>query len=110
MTSAELQTELFAQLAELFTGEALFDCLPNVVFFMKNARGEYVLVNQTLVTRCGCHEKRELIGRRADEVFPSPLGENYRSQDEQVLQRGMSILNQLELHFFPSGGRGWCLT
>ena len=33
-----------------------------------------------------------------------------RAQDEQVLQSGEAILNQLELHFYPSGGRGWCLT
>ncbi|MCD6041484.1 MAG: hypothetical protein K0R40_1087, partial [Burkholderiales bacterium] len=25
--------------------EALFDCLPDVVFFVKNRRGEYVVVN-----------------------------------------------------------------
>lgn len=110
MTPIELQTGLFSQLAEPFTGEALFDCLTDLVFFIKNIRGEYVVVNQTLVDRCGLREKRELIGRRADEVFPPPLGGNYRAQDEKVLRNGDVILNQLELHFYPSGGRGWCLT
>lgn len=110
MTHAELQAELFVQLAEQFTGEALFDCLPDLVFFIKNSRGEYVVVNQTLVERCGWREKRELIGRRADEVFPLPLGRSYRAQDEQVLRSGIPIRNQLELHFYPSGGCGWCVT
>jgi AraC-like DNA-binding protein len=45
-----------------------------------------------------------------DEVFPPPLGASYRAQDERVLQSGDAILNQLELHYYPSGGRGWCLT
>lgn len=110
MTRADLQAELFVQLAEQFTGEELFDCLPNLVFFIKNGRGEYVVVNQTLVERCGRREKGDLIGRRADEVFPSPLGRSYRVQDEQVLRSGNPIRNQLELHFYPSGGRGWCVT
>ena len=57
MNSATLQTELFSQLAEPFTGEALFDCLGDLVFFIKNRRGEYVVVNQTLVERCGRREK-----------------------------------------------------
>ena len=87
MTHAELQ--------------ALFDCLPDVVFFVKNRRSEYVVVNQTLVERCG---------RRADQVFPLPLGRTYLAQDEQVLASGQPILNQLELHFYPNGTRGWCVT
>lgn len=110
MTPAQLQKDLFSQLAEPFTGEALFDCLPDLVFFIKNRRCEYVVVNQTLVERCGRAAKKELIGRRADEVFPAPLGESYRAQDEAVLHSGAAVLNQLELHFYVTGGRGWCLT
>jgi AraC-like DNA-binding protein len=110
MTPAQLQARLFSQLAQPFTGEALFDCLPDLVFFIKNRRCEYVVINQTLVERCGRGRKDELIGRRADELFPAPLGRIYRDQDESVMRSGKAILNQLELHFYVSGGRGWCLT
>ena len=110
MNPAQLQRELFSQLAEPFTGEALLDCLPDLTFFLKNQRYEYVVVNQTLVERCGRQAKHELIGRRADELFPAPLGESYRAQDESVLRSGTAIRNQLELHFYANGGRGWCLT
>jgi AraC-like DNA-binding protein len=81
-----------------------------VVFFIKNDRGEYVVVNRTLVERCGRRDKRELIGRRADEVFPLPLGRGYREQDEAVLSGGQAIRDQLELHFYPTGEAGWCIT
>ena len=110
MTPMETPMEFFSRLAEPFTGEALFDCLGDLVFFIKNIRGEYVVMNQTLVERCGRRDKNELIGRRADEIFPAPLGQNYRAQDERVLKNGAAIRNQLELHFYPSGARGWCLT
>ncbi len=110
MTPAELRTELFSQLTEPLVGEALFDHLPDLVFFVKNVRSEYVVVNQTLVERCGRRSKNDLLGRRADELFPAPLGESYRHQDESVLRSGKPILNQLELHFYATGGRGWCLT
>jgi len=110
MTPARLQTELLSQLAEPFTGEALFDSLTDAVCFLKNSRCEYVVVNRTLVDRCGLRMKAELIGKRADEVFPAPLGESYFVQDEAVLKSGEPILNQLELHSYPTGGRGWCLT
>lgn len=90
--------------------ETLFDRLPDVVFFVKNRGGEYVVVNQTLVERCGRRSRAELLGRRPDEVFPGPLGRSYRAQDEQVLSSGEPIHDQLELHFYASGRRGWCLT
>jgi AraC-like DNA-binding protein len=110
MTAAELQSELFGQLAQPFTGEALFDCLGDMVYFIKNIRGEYVVVNQTLVDRCGLRDKGGIIGRRPDEIFPPPMGGSFRTQDEQVLRTGEPILNQLELQLYPSGGAGWCLT
>jgi len=109
-TPDQLKSEFFSQLAEPFTGEQLFDCLPDLVFFIKNHRGEYVVVNQTLVQRCGLREKHELIGRRADAVFPPPFGRRYRAQDEQVVARGQPIFGQLELHFYPGGICGWCIT
>ncbi len=108
--TAQLQAELFSQLASPFTGEILFDCVSDVVFFVKNARGEYVVVNQTLVERCGYRDKSDLIGRRADDVFPKPLGDVCRASDESVLQDHAPVLNELELHFYPSRERGWCLT
>lgn len=110
MATTKLSAELFSQFAEPFTGEALFDCLTDLVFFIKNRRGEYVVVNQTLVERCGRKHKRDLVGRRVDEIFPALLGDSYRAQDESVLRSGVAILNQLELHFYATGGRGWCLT
>jgi AraC-like DNA-binding protein len=90
--------------------EALFDDLPDVVFFVKNRRAEYVVVSQTLVERLRKRGRHELVGRRADEVFPAPLGRSYRAQDEQVLGGGAPIRDQLELHFYPGGRRGWCVT
>jgi PAS domain S-box-containing protein len=110
MTPNQLQAECFSRLAEPFTGEAVFDTLTDAVCFIKNHRCEYVLVNQTLVERCGLGSKRDLVGKRAREVFPPPLGESYQSQDERVLKNGEPILQQLELHSYPTGGRGWCLT
>ena len=90
--------------------DALFDGLPDVVFFVKNRRGEYTAVSQTLVERLRKRSKDELLGRRVDEVFPAPLGRSYRAQDEQVLGGGAPIRDQLELHFYPGARRGWCVT
>ncbi len=100
---------LSVPLADPFFAEALFDCIPDIVFFVKNEGGAYVVVNDTLARRCGVQSKAELIGRTSRQVFPAPLGESYEAQDRQVLA-GRTIRDRLELHLYPDGGRGWCLT
>ncbi|MBI5362004.1 MAG: AraC family transcriptional regulator [Planctomycetes bacterium] len=102
--------ELFTLLDTPFTAETLFDALTDVVYFVKDERGRYVVVNRTLVERVGAKSKAELLGRVADELFPAPFGARYREQDERLLKTGAPVQGALELHVYPSGRFGWCLT
>jgi PAS domain S-box-containing protein len=90
--------------------EPLFDQVPDVVFFVKDLRGRYRMVNSTLVERCGLTSKDQLIGRTTAEVFPPPLGERYLEQDRDVVQSGTPMRRRLELHLYPNRHEGWCLT
>lgn len=90
--------------------EALFDALPDVVFFVKDAQGRYTAVNDTLVLRCGKQHKRELLGKSPLEVFPAPLAQSYAAQDERVVRSGQPIIDHLELHLFVHRDPGWCMT
>jgi AraC-like DNA-binding protein len=90
--------------------EALFDVVPDVVFFAKDRDGRYTSVNETLVARCGRRHKRELLGKTPLDLFPRPLAEAYAAQDRQVVASGAPVLDRLELHLFPSRSPGWCLT
>jgi hypothetical protein len=54
--------------------EALFDRLADVVFFVKDAHGRYVVVNSTLMWRCGFAHKGSLIGHSPLKVFPPEQG------------------------------------
>jgi AraC-like DNA-binding protein len=90
--------------------ERLFDALPDVVFFAKDAEGRYTHGNQTLLDRLRLTSRAQLTGRRADELFPRALGQRFRAQDEQVLRGGREIDGELELHLYPNRAPGWCLT
>ncbi len=103
-------TAFFEQLAEPFTAEALFDQLPDIVFFIKDAKGRYVAANRTLVERCGLEDKRALLGKRPSEVLGETLGRSYEDQDATVIRTGEPIVDQLELHVIRSRDTGWCLT
>ena len=110
MPQRTLVADLFEQLAEPFTAEALFDQTPNIVFFVKNAKGRYVCVNHTLVKRSGKRSKSELLGCTASEIFGDDLGRSYEAQDREVVRSGQELLDKLELHAYQPRETGWCLT
>ena len=89
---------------------ALFDHLPDVVFFCKDAQGRYTHANRTLLHRLGLPHLDALRGKTAAQVFPAQLGGNYLQQDLRVIQTGQSVLDELERHLFPNHRSGWCLT
>lgn len=100
----------FLHVLEVSTLEALFDQIPDTVFFVKNQRGEYTSVNATLVERCGYRVKADLVGRTTLEAFTPPFGERYHAQDRQVLETRVEIRGRLELHLYREQQPGWCLT
>ena len=108
--SAEhLREPLAACLAHPWFAETLFDCLPDVDFFVKDSRARYVVVSEGMVLRAGARSKDEILGRTTLEVFPPPLGPAYHEQDRQVLETGVKIRDRLELHYY-SEGSCWYLT
>lgn len=109
-SSTDPRARFIAALGGAYLGEELFDAVPDTVFFIKDRAGRYVALNRTLVTRSGRKHRNELIGRTTLEVFPGALGEHYAAQDRAVVDEGHSIHGRLELHLYPSGEEGWCLT
>lgn len=103
MTLADM-LPFFAQLA------LVFDALPDVVFFVKDADMRYVMVNRTLASRCGCKDKRGLLGKTTEQVFPSRFANAYMAQDHSILAGGVPMIDQLELHLYPGRQPGWCLS
>jgi AraC-like DNA-binding protein len=110
MTATDLRARFLAALGRPFLGEELFDAVPDTVYFVKDATGRYVAVNRTLLARVGLADRAALIGRTAAEVFPRVLGARFAAQDKAVLEEGNAIHGALELHLYPGGAEGWCLT
>ena len=106
----DIAAGLAKALGRPFPGIELFDRISDIVFFIKDREARYAAVNQTLAHRCKFADKRALIGRKASQVFAAPLGERYEAQDLKVLAQGLSIRDRMELHLYPDGSEGWCLT
>ena len=90
--------------------ESLFDQAPDVVFFIKDATGRYLVVNRSLVERHGLRHKSQVLGKRPTEICPGEFGRIPAAQDAAVLQTGRPLLDHLELHWSTPHKPGWCLT
>lgn len=88
----------------------LLDAIPNAAIFVKDTQARYRLANHSLVRRCGLRQMEQLLGRTSAEVFPAQLGPGYTEQDRRVLELGVTLNDQLELHLSGSREPTWCLT
>lgn len=90
--------------------ETLFDQAPDVAFFIKDATGRYLAVNDSLVERHGLRHKSQVLGRRPCDICPGDFGRIPSAQDAAVLRTGRPLLDHLELHWYAPHKPGWCLT
>ena len=102
--------KLVANLDRPFVCDDLFDAVPDTTFFVKDGAGRYLAANQVLAERTGFGRKEALLGLTADQVFPGALGRRIAEQDRAILASARSLKGELELHLYPSGREGWCLT
>ncbi|PNG88213.1 AraC family transcriptional regulator [Pseudomonas putida] len=103
-----------AQLLHLFDRDfnllnKIFDCMPDVMFYVKDTEGRYVVVNQTLVRHSGKRHKSEVIGLTADELFPI-TSSSIIAQDLSVIHTGTDIVDTLRLFRSADGHKQWCLS
>ena len=89
---------------------ALFQALPDVIFWMKDRDGCFVYVNQAF-----CHEvaklpEEKVLGLTDADIFPPALAEVFSRGDEEVLITQMARLNKPELVPNRMGGVEWRTT
>lgn len=90
--------------------ERLFDRSPEVAFFIKDAAGRYVAVNESLLARHGLKNKSQVIGKCPREICPGDFGRIPTEQDEKVLRTGRPLIDHLEMQWYRPHDPVWCLT
>lgn len=88
----------------------LFDHAPDMAFFVKDAAGRYLAVNESLVKRHGLRHKAQVIGRRPCEFCAGDFGLIPSEQDAEVLRTGRPLLDHLEQQWYVPLKPVWCLT
>ena len=90
--------------------EQLFVHTPDTAFFIKDARGCYLAVNNSLLERHGLRDKSQMLGRRPCDICPGDFGRIPAEQDAYVLRTGRPIIERLELQWYLPHKPVWCLT
>ena len=89
---------------------ALFDTLPELHFFVKNRRGDFVYGSPSFVAMLGAAALADIRGRRDRDFSPQALAERFRRDDLAVLRGGRPILNRVELVPNSDGSISWHTT
>ena len=87
-----------SRVADPVLAAKLFDHFDNLTFFVKDDRGRYLVVNQTLALRCGFKTKAALLEKTAVKVDPKPLGDYFLCQDLELIRTARPLINELEQH------------
>jgi AraC-like DNA-binding protein len=90
--------------------EQVADLMRDTAFFIKDADGRYLVVNQSLVERHGLASKVQMIGKRPCEVCPGDFGRIPTEQDAHVLRTGKPIIERLEMFWRKPHVPVWGLT
>lgn len=104
------QTRFMTDLAAFGAMTKLFDRLPDIVFSIKDRQGCYVSISAEATHRCGLRHSSHAVGQTAFDLFPAPMAERYKRQDERLFHSGRPIIDSLDLTIYRDGSSGWCVT
>jgi AraC-like DNA-binding protein len=79
------------------TGQLLFDCIPGLLFFVKDANRHFIYINQELADFMGLENKEEIIGRPDTDFFADDIEQSYAADDKRVIEEGYVVRNKVEL-------------
>lgn len=87
----------------------LFNVLPDVQAWLKDAHRRYLWVNRTFLLNYGMHDLSEVLGKTDDDLSPAHLAAHFRESDQAVLA-GQPVRERLELVGRFDHTASWCLT
>ena len=108
--SNRLQRRFLRAIANSSHFNVLFEHLPGISFFAKDAEGRIMRTNRTFRERLEIDSEEDIIGRTDFELFPEGLAKNFRRDDIEVMRTGKPKLDLVELFLNQQGLVDWFVT
>ncbi len=109
-SALELRARFLSQIGPATPFYQLFEHLPDIAFFAKDAQCRIVGASRLFYERFGFQKEADILGKDDFELFPRQLAETFRRDDQLVLQTGEARLNLVELFFNQQGVPDWFVT
>ena len=110
MPTVDLQRNFFSRIADPQAVRTIFEHLPGVFFFVKDAQGRHIAANSVTFERFGIRSESELIGQMDEKFFPPHVAKAYREDDQKVIVTGKPIINRLEVWYDELHNLDWFIT
>ena len=94
-TGAGLQSAFFSCLTPADSLGQMFDLLPNVYFFVKDAEGRFMRMNQALLQAIGYRQESEVLGRTDADLFAAFLAHGYREEDRWIVSEDRAVRDKI---------------
>ena len=73
---------------------AIFESLPNVGFYIKDAEGRIIAINRFNCEMCNLPNPDFAIGKRSSDLFPRSFADCFMARDNMVRKTGKPIANR----------------
>jgi len=107
-----MNTNIFPQddLKNLEIGLALaglFEHLPKTYLYVKNAKSQFLHVNQRFLKLLGANRLEDVLGKTDHDFFPRHLADEYRKEDLGVIQGTIKVVEKIWLVPRPNKKLDW---
>jgi len=85
----------------------LFAYLPDVYFFAKNTKGEFVYANESFVQMVGARTLNDVLGKNDYDFAPADLADRFVRDDREVMRTGRPVKRHVELVPNADGSITW---
>lgn len=88
---------------------AMFDLMPDVIFWVKDEKGCFVYANQFFLEHIGVTSLAQIAGLSDFDFSPDHIAKQF-SVDDQKVMKGEVVNNRLEMNHTKSGDIAWFTT
>ena len=109
-STPDLQQQFISAIADSSSFLALFSCLEDVYFFMKDRNSRFMAANKLQLEKMGLASEADVIGKSDFDFFPSYMTAHYHADDQRVMESQKPIHHKVELVANPDGSVSWHIT
>jgi PAS domain S-box-containing protein len=102
--------EFFRKIERGFPLAGLLETLPDIYFFAKDLRGQFVAANSAMLQALGLSHESEMLGRTDYDVVPAEIADEYREQDRRIHLHREPLRNDVQLVPDRTGSLTWYLV